>query len=206
MRFSVNLATQPYQDAGRFYRRWLLALAVMTALSVVLVYMGTMAWRASREAKANLRQARQQLAQLRSWEKTGQEILDEPANNDVRERSEFLNDVIRRKAFSWTRVFSDLETIMPARLHVIAVRPEMTADNQLAVRMTVAGDSRDRALELVRRMEQSKSFRQPEVESESLTTEPPDTIKFEISALYSPQPQAAAAPAQAQARPPEGGK
>jgi hypothetical protein len=51
----------------------------------------------------------------------------------------------------------------------------------------VAGESRERALELVRRMEQSPRFRQPQVVAEA--AEPPgqnagDNVQFDISTLY----------------------
>ncbi len=201
MRCNVNLATEPYQDAGRFYRRWSLALLVMTVVSVVLVYGATNAVRDSRSAKAQQREARQRLAQLESWEKADREILDEPENRTVRDRSELLNDLIRRKSFSWTQVFSDLERIMPGGLHVVSIKPEMSPDNQLAIRMTVAGASRERRLELLRKLEQSKTFRSPAVEAESSTSaRPPDTFQFDISALYTPQAAApSAAPVQARA-------
>lgn len=210
MRFSINLATSPYQDAGRFYRRWLLALALVTAISAVLVSTAVTSWRLSRESGTRIRQEKQLLAQLEADRKKDEELLTRPENLDVRQRSAFLNDLIQRKAFSWTQAFADLERLMPPRLHVISMRPELTADNQLAIRMTIGADSRDRALELVRRLEQSKTFRMPEVQSGILSTQPPDVVTFEISALYVAAQPAASGPApetQAKAEgPPEGDK
>ena len=69
-----------------------------------------------------------------------------------------MNEVIERKAFSWTRVLESLEKVMPPRVHVVAINPELDEDNQLALKMRVAGDSRDRAIELARRMEQSQEI------------------------------------------------
>ena len=45
--------------------------------------------------------------------------------------SQFLNDLFLRKAFSWTRVFEDLERVMPPRLHVVSIHPATNTDNQL---------------------------------------------------------------------------
>jgi hypothetical protein len=84
-------------------------------------------------------------------------------------------------------VFSDLERIMPPRLHVVSIRPELTPDNQLALRMVVAGESRERALELVRHMEQSPRFRQPQIVAEAREEQPQDPgdrVQFDISTLY----------------------
>lgn len=193
MQFKINLATLPYEDAGRFYRRWLLALALVTVISAVLVYAAASNWRASHEAGREIRHLQQTLARLNSDQQTDEAILNEPQNQDVRLRGQFLNDAIRRKAFSWTQVFSELERIMPTGLHVVSIKPELTPDNQLAIRMTVAGSSRERGMALMRRMEESKAFRQTALVNENTATEPPDTISFEISALYTPQPPGPAA-------------
>ncbi len=184
MRFSINLATQPYQDAGRFYRRWVLALVVVTLFTVGLVYIAVSGWRSSHQINRLISQERQQLARLQSDQKVDEAILNRPQNRDVREESAFLNDAIRHKAFSWTRVFSELEHLMPAGLRVVSITPELRDDNQLAIHMIVGGSSRDRALELVRRMEHSESFRQPVVDSEDAKAEAGDTVQFVISALY----------------------
>ena len=52
----------------------------------------------------------------------------------------------------------------------------------------VAGESRDRALELVRKMESSQRFRQTQIEQESTQAgqTPGDNVQFDISALYVP--------------------
>ncbi len=212
MRFDVNLASQPYEDAARFYRRWLLALVVVTGLSAVLLWAAVTSWRTEHQANRRVREFTQTLAQLNKNQRADEAILNRPENQDVREQGEFLNAVIRRKAFSWTQVFSELERIMPGGLRVVSIKPEMTPDNQLAIHMMVAGNSRDRGLELMRRMEQSKSFRQTALINENATATGADTMQFEINALYTPQPVASAsmpssAPqAQARAAALEGGR
>jgi len=61
--------------------------------------------------------------------------------------------LIQRKAFSWTRVFEDLEKVMPTNLHVVALKPELNEQNQLLLEMKVAADNRAGAVDLVQRME-----------------------------------------------------
>ena len=74
-----------------------------------------------------------------------------------------------RKALSWTRVFTEMEKIVPPNLHVVSMKPEYTKTNDLMLRVVVATDSRDRAVELVRRMEKSNHFRQAQVVAEAVT-------------------------------------
>jgi hypothetical protein len=77
---------------------------------------------------------------------------------------------------------------MPPRLHVVSIHPDKASDNQLKIKLVVAGESRDRALELVRKMEGSQRFRQTQIEQESTQAgqTPGDNVQFDISALYVP--------------------
>ena len=134
-------------------------------------------------------QIRAEIAQRDQERAQAEAFLSQPQNRTIRDRSQFLNALIERKAFSWTHVFEDLERVMPARLHVVSIHPELTSDDQLQIKLTVAGESRDRAIDLVRRMEESPRFRQPEINSENAQTNsqtPGDNVEFNISALYVP--------------------
>jgi uncharacterized protein YggU (UPF0235/DUF167 family) len=83
-------------------------------------------------------------------------------------------------------------------LHVVSMTPELTQNNQLLLTMRVAGDSREQAVELVRRIEKSPSFRTATLRSETMI--PPDqgkgndSVMFEIGALYVPKVAPAAVP------------
>ena len=39
-------------------------------------------------------------------------VLRQPQNAEVLDRSVFLNDLLMRKGVSWTRIFSDLENVL----------------------------------------------------------------------------------------------
>jgi Tfp pilus assembly protein PilN len=184
MRLDLNLATQPYENARAFFLKWTTLLGAVALLTAALVWAAFSGWMHTRDLNRQIAEKRSDIAKLQQEEKAAEAILNQPQNLGVREKSTFLNEVIARKAFSWTQVFSEMETMMPPRVHVTSIRPELNADNQLEIRMTVAGDSRDKALELLRRMEDSKHFREARLSAE---TEGPEGIQFQISALYVPQ-------------------
>src|SRR5581483_11496187 len=98
--------------------------------------------------------------------------------------------LIRRKEFSWTQVFSSLERLMPGRLQVLSIAPELTEDNQILVHLLVAGDARDKSIQLVRNLEKSNEFRMAQVHSETVV-EPrnglPGGVRFEMTAFYVPE-------------------
>jgi len=189
MRLEINLATRPYEDVGRFWLQWGVRLGVVGLLTVVLLLFTASAWRQGRAVNRRIDQARQQIVSLEKEKEQAEAILNQSGNRETRDRSAFLNTLIARKAFSWTQVFADLETIMPPRLHVVSIAPDLTEDNRLQVHLRVAGESRDSALELVRRMESSPHFRTPEIEAETAQAPPQTGVEFEIVARYTPTAQ-----------------
>ena len=189
MRVDINLASQPYQDARRFWLRWGGALVALGLVTLILVYGALTGWVSARKDRDLIRQREAQIAD-RDREKTQAEaLLNRPENRSTRDRSQFLNELFQRKAFSWTKVFEDLERVMPPRLHVVSIRPEMGADAGLNIKLVVAGESRERALELVRKMEASQRFQQTRIDQETseVRQTPGDNVQFDISAVYIPE-------------------
>jgi hypothetical protein len=189
MRLDINLASHPYEDPRSFWLRWGGALAGLVILTLVLVYSAVSGWQTAAGDRALIRERKQQIADRGREEQNAQTLLNRPENRAVRDRSEFLNDAFERKAFSWTKVFEDLEQVMPARSHVVSIHPEMSPDSPLTLTLKVAGESQERALELVRKMEDSRHFRQPKILGviNATTAVPGDNVQFDIGSLYVPE-------------------
>jgi type IV pilus assembly protein PilN len=188
MRVDINLASHPYEDAGPLWLRWGGALAAVAVLTLILLYSALSGWASARSDRNLIEQREQQIAARDQQKVKAEETLNLPANRGTRDRAQFLNDLFLRKAFSWTKLFEDMERVMPPRLHVVSIRPERTLDNQLEIKIVVAGESRDRAIELVKKMETSQRFQQTQIEQESSGTgqTPGDNVQFDISTMYVP--------------------
>ena len=166
MRLDINLASQPYEDARQFWLRWGTALAAAAVLTLALLTITVTDWFAARRDHAQIADLRSEIAQRDRTRQQAERFLSQPENRTTRDQSQFLNELIERKSLSWTHVLEDLEKVMPARVHLVSIHPELDEDNQLTLKMVVAGD-RDRALELARRMEDSRHFTQTYVDSEN---------------------------------------
>jgi Tfp pilus assembly protein PilN len=152
---------------------------------MTLVITGFVNARRDRQAISEKRALIAQRDQLRTQ---AQQFLNRPENRTTRDDSQFLNQLIERKAFSWTKVLESLERVMPPRVHVVSISPELNEDNQLALKMVVAGDSRDRAIELARRMEESRRFAQTAIlRAAHADSQTGDTEQVEIVATYVPE-------------------
>ena len=168
MRLEINLASQPYEDVRVFL--------------LVTAFAG---WWGARDVRQRMDLAAAEIQDLDHVKADAENLLSRPQNHDILERSRFLNGLIAHKAFSWTQLFMDLEKIMPPRVHVVSLQPE-PSENQVALRLLVEGDSREHALDLVRRMEGSERFRLARVKSER-GKEETRGVQLEILAYYAPE-------------------
>jgi len=188
MRIDINLASQPYEDARQFWTRWGTAVGALGLLTLVLLALDISGWIAARRDRMAISQLRTAIADRDRVRGDAERILNLPENRTTRDESQFLNQLIERKAFSWTRVLESLEKVMPPRVHVVSISPQLNEDNELALKMTVAGDSRDRAIELARRMEDSRRFAQTQIIREATNqSQNGDTEQVELSAIYVPE-------------------
>jgi type IV pilus assembly protein PilN len=192
MRININLASNPYEAAREYTRRMGMLVAALSVVTLGLL--GYIAYQRSHTRAVNqqIAAARQEIASLDAEKAQAQTLLNKPQNRDIADQSEFLNTLFARKALSWTKVFAEMEKLMPASIHVISMKPEFNRDNQLVLHMVVATNARDKAVELVGRMEKSPHFRTPAVEAENTTGNAGDVgaaggnIQFEIAAVYLP--------------------
>ena len=198
MRLDINLASQPYEDARQFWLRWGTGLAMTAIATVALLTITITGWFAARRDHAEIGELKRQVIQRDQARQRAEEFLNRPENRATRDQSQFVNQLIERKSLSWTLVLEDLEKVMPTRVHLVSIRPEVDDDNQLHLKMVVGGDSRERAIELARRMEESHRFSQTYIETESAASVGTgDTVLFTINGIYVPDttPVAAAQPA-----------
>ena len=192
MRLNINLASQPYEVAQEYRRRMAAIIAGLSILAALLVGYIVYQRQNTRGINHQLADTRHQIQELGREETQARAILNKPANRVIADQSDFLNQLFARKSLSWTRIFTEMEKIVPAGLHVVSMKPEYTKTNDLVLHVVVATDSRDRAVEMVRHMEQSSHLRQAQIVAESVTTNSSDqaagggNIQFDIAAMYIP--------------------
>jgi type IV pilus assembly protein PilN len=198
MRIDINLASQPYEDARQFWSRWGTALAGVAVLTLALLAGTVTGWFNARRDRAKIADLRTRITQRDQTRRQAEDFLNRPENRATRDESQLINELIEHKAFSWTRVLEDLEKVMPPRVHLVSIRPELDEDNQLALKMVVVGDSRERGIELERRMEDSRHFARTRISDERYQQSTTgDNAQMDIVAIYVPETLLEPAPAPA---------
>jgi type IV pilus assembly protein PilN len=191
MQLNINLASQPYEDSRQFWTYWGTGIGLLALVTALLVFLAVSGFIEGSRDRQQMTKLKTELAQFDREKSQAEAMLNQPQNRTVRDQSRFLNDLFARKAFSWTLAFEQLEQVMPAHLHVISIHPGISADNNLELKLVVGGETREQALDLVRKMESSKHFRQTRIDSEQFETAANtnannDRVKFDINALYVP--------------------
>jgi Tfp pilus assembly protein PilN len=186
MRLDLNLATRPYEDARDFWTRWGAGVGALGLVTLVLLVIAVRGWVHAGRDRSTIHHMEQQIATLDRERANAQQFLDLPVNRSTRDQSQFLNDLIQRKSFSWTLLFADLERVMPPNAHVVNLKPGLNEDNQLVLTMKVDGDSRSAALELVHHMEASRHFQDTQLVAEGPASNNPNAVGAEITAIYVP--------------------
>ena len=188
MRIEINLASRPYQDLRRFYITWGGGVGVMILLTALLATLAALRFQETRQGWRLVEKKKDQIAKLQQQQEEAVRILNRPENRGTRDHSQFLNDAILRKSFSWTAVLADLERLMPPRVHLVSITPELDKQHRLVVKMVVNGETREGTIDVLKQLEPSQHFRYPqylhEISVKSKGAE--GGVKAEIQAYYRP--------------------
>ena len=159
IRVPINVASEPFRrdrpmlvavSAG------CIALALMLAFEISTI---TSQRHQAADTRVAIDRVNAQLRVVNDEQSKLDATLRRPENAEVLERSLFLNTLIERKAISWTRIFADLEKVMPYNLRLVSVRlPEVDSQNQVLLDMTVSSKEVAPVLDLLKRMEGSPQF------------------------------------------------
>jgi type IV pilus assembly protein PilN len=166
MRITLNLASRPFFELRPVLLRLRMLGGALVVLALVLFLLLRQAEVKADRAEAVAHKwnvATQQLQQ--EWQRD-QALMKEPANAATLQRSEFLNQIFRRKSFSWTTAMMDLERVLPQGVQVTSIDPRMTKEGRVMMRLRVNGP-RDKVVTLVSNLEKSSHFIAPLVAGET---------------------------------------
>ncbi len=186
MRIELNLASRPTENRRRFYVLVGTGAAVLLALALLQGTAFFRDWWSGRDLARQTERLRAETLRLETEQRKLELQLRLPEVRYVLDRSYFLNSLILQKSVSWTQIFMDLEKLMPDRVQVLSIHPEMLDGRQIRLDMSVAGESMGQLLELLRRIEKSDKFNNPVLSSE----QPPPvggqdpSIRLTLTVLY----------------------
>ena len=186
--FDLNLSTRPFPA----YRLVNFALAVLLALLLVVSVWQAMGFVRFSKLATVIRTAevesRIEAESLGSRVAEMESRLDRPEAAAKLNEIGFLNRLIARKNFSWTRLLADLETLVPNNVHLVNLAPEIGNNGEITLQIDLQGRSIADISEFIHRMEKSPVFRNITVSTEQKrqTTASVD-IDIKLAVIYRPE-------------------
>jgi len=185
IRVSINLASEPF----RRDRAVLVgSAAVAVVLAILLGFQGLTIYSERHQAadtRVTIDRLNAQVRTLAAGQGKLNGTLSKPENSEVLERSLFLNSLIDRKAISWSKIFADLEKVMPYNVRLVSVRlPEVDSENQVLLDMVVGSKEVQPVLELLKRFEASPQFGPTSVLNSIPPSQTDPYFRYHVSVSY----------------------
>ena len=187
---SLNLASQPFRRERAQNAAYALIAAVLTCTLAVLVVLILHARAGAADLRRVIDAENRELYRHQREEAQFSGVLGRPENADVFSTSVFLNELIARRAVSWTRVFRDLETVMPSNMRLLAIRlPQIPTEdasgtNHLQLDMSVGTDRPEAVVDLLKQLQKSNLFGAAAVVTQQPPTQNDPLYKYRVSVSY----------------------
>jgi Tfp pilus assembly protein PilN len=155
---AFNFARAPFVNER--LPRTVFALAVGAVAAVTLFHGFLLTRYLLREQESldiRVSELRQELSETNAGISRAQGSLARDRSALGSEQTKFLTTLFRRKTFSWTGLFNELETITPPSVRVTSIAPA-EEEGEITVTMTVVGQALQDVLEMVRALESSSFF------------------------------------------------
>lgn len=184
MKINLNLATKPFGRSRLFWTASAIGGAALVLIAVSLVAAFVQNREPPPEIQAAEARSTAEIRRLSSEEaKLRGELRDDDTINTI-DRSHFLNQLLARKGISWTQTFSDLEKVLPPRVLMTQIRPEVTFDNRVMLEMQVGAETPNDFIEFLVALEGSEVFGSPDVRGRVPPNENDPYYRFELTVRY----------------------
>jgi len=162
MRIPINLASQPFRRDRAVLVGSAAVGLLLIALLVFLFSLDTLESGQVADTRKQIARLESQMHAISAQQARQDAILRKPENAEVLERSLFLNALLYRKGISWTRIFADLEGVVPYNVRIMSIRPSVVGravgQNQISLDMIIGSEAAGPVIELLKNLESSPRF------------------------------------------------
>jgi type IV pilus assembly protein PilN len=181
-----NLATKPLET----HRVFLTLCAAVSAVAILSFLV--LGWHVYKVRKAdsiyriesdNTSRAIERLSERRH---ELDEYFSRSENARLHDRAAFVNTIIDERSFNWTRMFMDLEKLLPGGVRVMSIEPKRVS-GQTALKLTVGAANEAAKDEFLHALLQSDAFSHLQLVSVHAPAQDNtgDTVVLELTVIYS---------------------
>lgn len=186
----LNLASDPFRRERARTAAYAVTCVALLCCLLSIIGLTLHARGEASKLRAEIESEQAQLNALQSEQGRYSIVLSRPANQDVFALSVFLNQLIARRAVSWTKVFADLGTVMPPNMRLETIRlPQVPAQdrsgvNHVQLDMSVGTDKPEAVITLLKNLEASTAFGAAAVVSRTPPTQNDPLYRYRVTVSY----------------------
>ncbi|MGB7025397.1 MAG: hypothetical protein WBD73_16520 [Candidatus Acidiferrales bacterium] len=158
MKTRFNLASSPLENNRRFIASAATLGILALAASLFLSLHAIRARRTNGAIRADISRLEDQLQASQREQERLRVALKDPKIVEVMNRARFLNNLIEQRTFPWTKMFADLERILPPGVRVVSISPQMDKEGRVKVMLVVSAVNDEQKMKFVRSIVASPSF------------------------------------------------
>lgn len=158
MKTRFNLASSPLENNRRFIASAATLGILALAASLFLSLHAIRARRTNGAIRADIGRLEDQLQASQREQERLRVALKDPKIVEVMNRARFLNNLIEQRTFPWTKMFADLERILPPGVRVVSISPQMDKEGRVKVMLVVSAVNDEQKMKFVRSIVASPSF------------------------------------------------
>jgi Tfp pilus assembly protein PilN len=184
MRIALNLSSEPFRRDRPMVVASVATGLFLIGLLAMLVFLAVQERGQATEARQEIADLRKGVAALNREQAELAGLLQRPENVAVLDRVLFINTLLYRKGISWTRVFSDVESVLPYNVRLVSIRPQVDSRNEIFLTMVVGSLSQPPVIEMLKRLENSPLFGSVEVHTWLPPGQNEPLYRYQVSVNY----------------------
>ena len=186
MKLRLNLSTRPLDNKRPFLAAAGALLVVGLLIFLLLGHAAYTSWRSSRDLRAEISRWQGDIHANRAKQAELEAFFQTSQAKQVLDRASFLNSLIGQRSFPWTKVFMDLEQILPPGVRVVSISPKLE-NGRAQVELMVGAESDESKIKFLQNLERSKVFTDIQVKDDRHADQQStgDKITVQLTAWYS---------------------
>ena len=158
MKTRFNLASAPLENNRRFIAGAVTVGIIAVAASIFLSVHAVQARRTNGAIRADIGRLEDQIRSGQREQERLRVALKNPKTVEVMNRSQFLNNLIEQRTFPWTKMFADLEKILPPGVRVVSISPQMDNEGHVKVMLVIGAENDEQKMKFLSSIVSSPAF------------------------------------------------
>jgi hypothetical protein len=185
MRVPVNLATKPMLTHRRFLTMCGTCIVLLALPFPWLVWHVYSVRKADAAFRVKSEFSKTEMATLVLRREEMGRFFAQPENAKLNDRAGYINSIIDAQSLNWTRMFLELEQVLPGGVRILNIEPKLDS-GQATVKFTVGAMTEEAKRNFLSSLERSGAFTRVQLMNVRMAEqgEAVDPIVLELTAVY----------------------